>query len=256
MCELLDWRRPNDRLKTRECRDLLPCLAERDALRMPTKRDGRPAGPSRHPPAAHRSGWCWPRPRSSANTPGHSSRSTTTRAIAHPSALRCYLIQTAEPTPETLGFLQYASPAWRMPARDQWIGWKDHTRRKNLQHLVNQSRFLLLPRVHVPHLAGHVLARSARQLATDWQQHYHVRPLLLETLVDELHDRGTRYRAANWIDVGRTTERGRMDRAHRHHGRAPRRISLYPLVSDARARLANEEPRKELQHHESKRESA
>ena len=167
-----------------------------------------------------------------------------------------YLIQTTDPTPEILGVLQYASPAWRMQARDQWIGWDEITRRTNLPHLVSQSRFLLLPWVPITNLASHVLALSARQLAVDWQRHYHVRPLLLETLVDEQYYRGTCYRAANWIDVGLTTGRGRMDCAHQRHGSAPKRIFLYPLVPDARAKLAKEERRVNLQHHESKRENA
>jgi hypothetical protein len=152
-----------------------------------------------------------------------------------------YLIQTAAPTPQTLGVLQYASPAWRMPARDRWIGWDDPTRRKRLQHIVSQSRFLLLPWVRVQHLASHVLALSARQLAADWTRQYGVSPLLLETLVDEARYRGTCYRAANWIDVGRTTGRGRMDRAHQHHGNAPKRVYLYPLVKNAPTRLRTDE---------------
>ena len=151
-----------------------------------------------------------------------------------------YLIQTEEPTPQILGVLQYSSPAWRMHARDQWIGWDDQMRRRNLQQLVSQSRFLLLPWVHVPHLASHVLALSARRLHTDWYRHYHVRPLLLETLVDEQHYRGTCYRAANWIAVGQTTGRGRMDGGHQRHGSAPKRIYLYPLVKNALARLRDD----------------
>lgn len=257
VCELLDWRRPNGRLKTREGRDLLQQLAEREALRLPAKRTGRPGGPSRCLP-------CGDMP----SCPPLTTRLRTLQPIrlvlADNSPLRqqacdlleqyhylgCptpfgahlrYLIQTAGPTPEILGVLQYASPAWRMQARDRWIGWDDLTRRRNLQHLVSQSRFLLLPWVHIPHLASHVLALSARQLQTDWHRHYHVRPLLLETLVDEQSYRGTCYRAANWIEVGHTTGRGRMDRAHQRHGNAPKRIFLYPLVKNVRARLVDDE---------------
>lgn len=272
VCELLDWRRANGRLKTREGRDLLQCLAERDTLRLPEKRAGRPAGPS---PRLH----CGDRPSCPplttplkaiqpiqlvlTNTPQRRQHARDLLERHHylggptpfGAQLR-YLIQTAEPTSETLGVLQYASPAWRMQARDRWIGWEDHTRRKNLQHLVSQSRFLLLPWVHITNLASHVLALSARQLAIDWQRHYHVWPLLLETLVDEQHYRGTCYRAANWIDVGHTTGRGRMDRAHQRHGNAPKRIFLYPLVPDVRARLASEETTGNLQHYESSRENA
>jgi hypothetical protein len=263
VCELLDWRRPNGRLKTREARDLLQQLAERGALRLPEKRAGRPAGASRRlhrgdppsrPPLTLPLRTLQPIRLLLAKTPQQRQHATELLEQYHYLGYRTpfgahlrYLIQTAEPTPQTLGVLQYSSPAWRMQARDQWIGWDKHTRRKKLQHLVSQSRFLLLPWVQIKHLASHVLALSARQLPTDWLRHYHVRPLLLETLVDEQHYRGTCYRAANWIDVGQTTGRGRMDHTHQRHGSAPKRIFLYPLVHDARSRLVNAEGKKRLQ---------
>lgn len=257
MCELLDWRRPSGRLKTREGRDLLQQLAEREALRLPDKRAGRPVGSTRSvQPGDTPSPLPLTLPLSAIQP---------IRLVLTNDAKRCqdacdlleryhylggptpfgahlrYLIQTDKPTPETLGVLQYSSPAWRMQARDRWIGWEDETRRRNLQHLVSQSRFLLLPWVRVPHLASHVLALSARQLPSDWYRHYRVRPLLLETLVDEQHYRGTCYRAANWIDVGQTTGRGRMDCAHQRHGHAPKRIYVYPLAKNAPARLRDDE---------------
>jgi hypothetical protein len=257
VCELLDWRRPTGRLKTREGRDLLQQLAEREALRLPEKMAGRPVGSIRRlqvgdPPSplpltlplraiqpvrlvladdARR------RQQAGDLLERYHYLGGPTPFGAH---LR-YLIQTDKPTPETLGVLQYSSPAWRLQARDRWIGWDEETRRRNLQHLVSQSRFLLLPWVHVPHLASHVLALSARQLSTDWYRHYCVTPLLLETLVEEQHYRGTCYRAANWIAVGQTTGRGRMDGAHQRHGRAPKRIYVYPLAKNAPARLRDDD---------------
>jgi len=257
VCELLDWRRPSGRLKTRECRDLLQRLVEHETLRLPEKRAGRPVGSN---PRLQR-----------GDTPSPLPLTLPLRAIQpirlvladdaqqrqqagdlleryhylggptpFGAQLR-YLIQTGGPTPEILGVLQYSSPAWRMQARDRWIGWNDETRRRNLQHLVSQSRFLLLPWVHIPHLASHVLALSARQLPTDWYRSYRVKPLLLETLVDEQHYRGTCYRAANWIAVGQTTGRGRMDRDHQRHGHVPKRIYVYRLAKNALARLRDDE---------------
>lgn len=257
VCELLDWRRPTGRLKIREGRDLLQQLAVREDLRLPDKRGGRPVGATRRLPRGDTPS---PLPLTlplSAIQPirlvladDAQRRQQAGDLLERHHYLGCptpfgahlrYLIQTGGPTPEILGVLQYASPAWRMQARDRWIGWDDETRRRNLQHLVSQSRFLLLPWVHVPHLASHVLALSVRQLPTDWHRHYRVKPLLLETLVDEQHYRGTCYRAANWIDVGQTTGRGRMDSAHQHHGNAPKRIYVYPLAKNAPARLREAE---------------
>jgi hypothetical protein len=256
VCELLDWRRPTGRLKTREGRDLLQQLTEREAVCLPAKRAGRPVGSSRRRPPGERTS---PPPLTlplSAIQPIRLQLADDAKQrqqaldlleryhyLGGPTPFGAhlrYLIQTEEPTPQILGVLQYSSPAWRLHARDQWIGWDDQMRRRNLQQLVSQSRFLLLPWVHVPHLASHVLALSARQLPTDWYRHYHVRPLLLETLVDEQHYRGTCYRAANWIAVGQTTGRGRMDGGHQRHGSAPKRIYVYPLAKKAPASLRDD----------------
>ncbi len=138
-----------------------------------------------------------------------------------------------------LGALQFSSPAWRLHSRDQWIGWDDAQRRRGLQQIVCNSRFLILPGVRVPHLASHVLGLAARRIGTDWAQTFGVRPWLLETLVDPAHYRGVSYRAANWIAVGFTRARGRDDRAraHQRHGAAPKQVWLYPLATDARQRL-------------------
>jgi hypothetical protein len=146
-----------------------------------------------------------------------------------------YFVRAHTPSEDVLACLLFASAAWKMAPRDAWIGWSDATRRTNLPRLVNNSRFLILPWVEVPHLASHILALAARQLPTDWLAAYGLRPLLLETLVDRPYS-GTCYRAANWILVGQTQGRGRMDRTHQAHGSA-KDILLYPLESHWRQRL-------------------
>ena len=158
-------------------------------------------------------------------------------ATAFGASLR-YFVEVARPSSAIVGCLQFGSPAWRMAARDGWIGWSEAQRRTHLPEVVQNSRFLLLPWVRIAHLASHVLARAARQLPRDWQERFGVRPLLLETLVDARRFTGTCYRAANWIAVGETTGRGRQDRDHQRHGSAPKRIFVFPLASDARHRLA------------------
>ncbi len=121
--------------------------------------------------------------------------------------------------------------------RDRWIGWSDAQRRQALPYVVNNSRFLILPWVHVADLASHLLARCARQLPQDWEARYGVRPLLLETLVDPARFRGTCYRAANWLCLGETVGRGRMDRANVLTGHAPKLVYLYPLGRQVQERL-------------------
>jgi hypothetical protein len=124
-----------------------------------------------------------------------------------------------------------------MKSRDVWIGWSDQQRQHNLQRIVNNGRFLILPWVRVPGLASKILALSARQLPQDWQTHYGHCPWLLETLVQADRFRGTCYRAANWIYLGQTKGRGRMDREHKAQGQAIKDIYIYPLVRNAKQQL-------------------
>jgi hypothetical protein len=124
-----------------------------------------------------------------------------------------------------------------MEARDRYLGWDDTTRRANLQKIVANSRFLILPTVRIKNLASSVLSLAAAQIAYDWESRFSVRPLLLETLVDPARFSGTCYRAANWIEAGQTTGRGRNDRQHQRHGENPKTVFLYPLTKDAVKRL-------------------
>jgi hypothetical protein len=121
-------------------------------------------------------------------------------------------------------------------ARDRFIGWNDQARMANLNAVVANSRFLILPQVKVPHLASHVLGLCARQLPEDWAAHYGVRPLLVETFVERGRFRGTSYRAANWQHVGSTCGRGRQDR-RRAHALPVKDVYVYPLHRDWRERL-------------------
>jgi Domain of unknown function (DUF4338)/Transposase DNA-binding/Transposase Tn5 dimerisation domain len=130
-----------------------------------------------------------------------------------------------------LGGLSFSAAAWRLAARDRLIGWDDVTRQANLSKVVANTRFLIRPTVKVPHLASHVLSLATSRLAADWQARYGVTPVLVETFVDPGRHRGTCYRAANWIYVGKTQGRGRQDRRRRAAGTA-KDILLYALRSD------------------------
>jgi hypothetical protein len=153
-----------------------------------------------------------------------------------------YLVQSERKPGEYLACLLFSSPAWKMAPRDAWIGWNDEQRKRNLRYIVCNSRFLVLPWVSVKGLASKILSLAARQLPEDWQQRYGYRPLLLETLVDPVRFRGTAYRAANWIRLGQTQGRGRMDRDHQAQGQAVKDIYVFPLGRDARRRLCQSQP--------------
>ncbi len=139
-----------------------------------------------------------------------------------------------------LGGLSFSAPAWRLEARDEWIGWDDAGRRKELPRVINNSRFLILPSVRVAHLASHVLGLALRRVAADWQDRYGITPVLAETFTDQTRHRGICYRASNWVHVGQTNGRGRQDRKKL----AVKDVWLYPLARNWRAVLGGrEEPK-------------
>ena len=127
-----------------------------------------------------------------------------------------------------LACVLFGSSAWKCRERDAWIGWTGAQREKNLNLTTNNTRFLILPWVRVPCLAGAVLGRIARRLSRDWQDKYGHPVVLLETFVERDRFRGTVYRAANWKRVGATTGRTRQDRQRTLH-RPVKDIYLYPL---------------------------
>jgi hypothetical protein len=104
----------------------------------------------------------------------------------------------------------FGAPAWQCAARDQWIGWSAGQRARHLGRIVNNTRFLILPWVRVPHLASHVLGAVCRRLRRDWAAKYQAPLGLVETFVDPQRFAGTCYRAANWLYLGQTRGRGRQ----------------------------------------------
>jgi hypothetical protein len=256
ICELLDWKRANGRLKDQECRQLLEHLRDQGWLQLPPVRNSGPRGPRQiqlseaSAPQARVEGSAGEfeplelrvvesRAESRLWTELIERHHYLTYRVPVGANLR-YLVRAERRDRSVLACLLWSSPAWKMAARDQWIGWNAEQRAHNLQWIVNNGRFLVLPWVRVQGLASKILAQSARQLPTDWEHHYGYRPLLLETLVNAQRFRGTCYRAANWIWVGQTQGRGRMDREHQAHGLAPKDIYLYPLCRNVQQRLCHD----------------
>ena len=135
-----------------------------------------------------------------------------------------------------LACLLFGSAAWKAGDRDAFIGWDAQSRQRHLGRLTNNTRFLILPWVHVAHLASHLLSRVARRLSSDWMAKYAHPIELLETFVERDRFRGTCYRAAGWQHVGATTGRSRNDVDNTL--RVPvKDIYLLPLSSDFRRRL-------------------
>ena len=135
-----------------------------------------------------------------------------------------------------LGAFGFGASAWKVAPRDQFIGWTAEERVDKLALVVNNARFLILPWIKSRNLASRLLSRVAKLLPEDWENRYGYRPVLLETFVEVGRFRGTCYRAANWIHVGETQGRGKLDRFKRC-ALPVKHIFLYPLCREFRQRL-------------------
>jgi len=146
----------------------------------------------------------------------------------------------SEKAAKPLGCLLFAAAAWALSPRDQWIGWDKNDRSQRLNLVLNNGRFLIFPWIRVKNLASKVLSLAIKRIRDDWFERYGYRPVLLETFIDPEEYRGTCYQAANWIYLGRTQGRGRMDR-YKKRLLSRKDIYVYPLISDFRASLRGEE---------------
>lgn len=137
-----------------------------------------------------------------------------------------------------LSCLLFGAAAWSCMERDKYIGWGKEMRRRRLNLLTNNQRFIILPWVRVEHLASHILSLITRRISADWVQKYGHQICLLETFVENRRFKGTCYKAANWIRVGSTTGRGRN--GGHHNAIVPiKDIYIYPLVDDYRSILCD-----------------
>jgi hypothetical protein len=150
-----------------------------------------------------------------------------------PGAQLRYLVESDQ---GLLGALGFGAAAWKVAARDRWIGWEAPCREAHPGRVLNNARFLILPWVQVKNLASKVLALAAKRIPDDFAARYGERPVLLETFVEQPRFRGTCYRAANWRHLGETAGRGKLDRHHR--AALPRKaVYVYPLTPNFRAAL-------------------
>ncbi len=125
--------------------------------------------------------------------------------------------------------LAWSSAPRHLGSRDRFIGWSGEARRSNIRWIAYNTRFLILPWVVVPHLASHILGHMARRLSEDWERLYGHPIYFVETFVDPERFRGTCYRAANWVLMGRTTGRGKDDQTGKPN-RSIKEVWGYPLT--------------------------
>ena len=250
VCAWLDWRSPNGHWKEMSCRVALARLERAGMIGGPLE-GGFPAPPPRPPrrrapfsEAGVERRLSELQPVEVAPVGSAESRTARTwnelldRYHPHGAGPLCgaqmrYAIRSCKG--EWLGGLAFSAAAWRVAARDRWIGWSEEARREHLPRVIANSRFLLLPGRQVPHLASHVLGQALRRVGRDWQERYGYAPYLVETFV-EAAQAGTCYRAANWVAVGQTQGRGRQDRRHQHP-QSVKQVWVYALHPQARQRL-------------------
>ena len=239
ICEHLDWRNALGQLKEMACRKVIGALDRLGKIILPEARQAKPVicqTPEPSPACPQVTGnFSDIGPIKLLPISGGTEESRTWNALMdayHPlgrgplcGAQIRYLIVSE--IWGIVGCLAVSAAAWRLSSRDEWLGWDNATREKNLAGVVCNSRFLILPSVKVKHLASHVLGQLARRISKDWQERYGYSPWLMETYVDASLP-GTVYRAANWIEVGMTAGRGRQDTSGKNN-LPKKRVFLYPL---------------------------
>ena len=254
VCEAWHWRQPNGTPCDAICRGLLLWLHRAGQIALPA------------PQWTTRKAW---RPRTSAppvlidTTPitlslralgplvVHQVRRTPDDALVNSLLAQYHYLGYQQPVGAHLKYLVVAAGrpiaclAWasaprHLAPRDRFIGWSAETRRRNLLGVVYNTRYLILPWVTVPHLASHLLGRMATILPRDWARIYGHPIYFLETFVDPARFRGTCYRAANWVVLGRTTGRGHNAPSHRPT-QPVKEVLGYPLTPRFRERLTDGE---------------
>jgi len=250
LCRQWNWRNPKGQLKDMACRSFLLKLEQRGYITLPASRirGGIPKNPVTDVP--HRT------------DPIHGELKSIAPVTIEPvdnshlKLFHCLLSRyhylgfrgtvgqnmkymVFDKLGNPLACLLFGSAAWKSAPRDRFIGWSHSAREANINLLTNNTRFLILPWVRVPHLASHILGQVTRRLNRDWVEKYGHPVYLLETFVEKERFSGTCYRAANWICVGQTKGRSRNDRDFKL--KVPvKDIYLYPLVSNFREVLGRE----------------
>jgi hypothetical protein len=138
---------------------------------------------------------------------------------------------------ELVALLDWGAAVLRCHPRDEFVGWDERIRERNLSLVVGNRRFLVLPWIRIPHLASKILGANLRRLSSDWQAVYGHPVLLAETFVDLSRFKGTCYRAANWICLGRTLGETRTCRDGTRPRGCPKDVYVYPLGRNALGRL-------------------
>jgi len=251
LCEAWHWVQPNGALRDMVCRGLMLALHRAGHIPLPPQRCVPPNSlAQRSRPAVadiDRTPLGGPL-RAVRPLEFRQVRRTPDEPLLNSLIEQYHYLGYTQPVGEHLKYLVYAGQrpiaclAWssaprHLGCRDRFIGWSIEARRKNIRFLAYNPRYLILPWVQVPHLASHILGCMAKILPRDWTRMYGHPVYFLETFVDPQRFRGTCYRAANWVVMGRTTGRGKDDQTWRPN-RPIKDVLGYPLRRDFRPLLS------------------
>jgi hypothetical protein len=251
LCEAWNWFQPNGRLKEYAARDLLLRLEEKGFVTLPPRlRPKNNLKGKRHdtvPDFEKRElrGRISEFPKPTVDAVGPDSRYLFDwllhrhHCLGLPGLVGEHVRHMAFIDGQAVACLAWAGAAWKIGARDRFVGWDAAVRRKNLHLVANNTRFLILPWVRVEHLASKVLSLSLGRLNRDWQNRYGHGICLAETFVDGSLYKGTCYRASNWLHAGLTRGSSKRGNTYRHHG-CPKSARLYPLCRDFGRRLRDD----------------
>jgi len=146
----------------------------------------------------------------------------------------CYV---AEYEGQWVALLSWSAPAYRLKAREAWIGWREAQRRRRLGLVANNSRFLILGPTHYPNLASRIMKLCVGRLSEDWEQRWGHPLLIGESFVDIQVFRGTCYKASGWQELGLTQGYGRTrEDFYLKHDR-PKQLWVRELRAGARELL-------------------
>jgi Druantia protein DruA len=253
VCDLWEWRQPNGVLRDMVCRGLLLQLHRAGHITLPAVRAvaPNPVLTRRPPPVIAVDTTPLDAPLSALRPlEFRQVRRTPEEVLCNSLLAQYHYLGYTRPIGAHLKYLVYAlgrpiacvvwsSAPRHLGPRDRFIGWTPAVRRRHLHLIAYNPRYLILPWVHVPHLASHLLSRMMPILLADWRRLYGHPLYFLETFVDPTRFRGTCYRAANWIVLGRTTGRGKWDQTHRPN-RPIKDVLGYPLTPSFRQWLTAE----------------
>ena len=222
LCEAWEWVQPNGELRAMVCRGLMLALHRAGHIELPPVRWVNPnpflVRSRPEPVLVDRSPWVaslaelgplqFEQVRRTGKEKFYNSLIEQYHYLGYARQVGEHLKYVVEASGRPVAVLGWCSSSRYVGCRDRYIGWSGEARRKNLRYLAYNTRFLILPWVRVPHLASHLLGRMARVVARDWEGVYGHGVYFLETFVDPGRFRGTCYRAANWVYLGRTVGRG------------------------------------------------